>query len=198
MGRFSPFVLSKHSPRPTFPPMPDGLFTFFAALTLGAALLLVLSRNAVTSAMGMILALVGIAADFFLLDAYFLGVLQVLVYAGAVMVLFLFIIMLLDTDEAPGAYPWKTAALGLATFFLLAAAVVGLFIWSGAFVSGLPAGPTPPELSANPAEFTTAAKSFGRLLYTKYLLPLELAGLLLLVALVGVVSLSKDVPEGQA
>ena len=49
--------------------MPDGLFTFFAALTLGAALLLVLSRNAVTSAMGMILALVGIAADFFLLRA---------------------------------------------------------------------------------------------------------------------------------
>ncbi len=59
--------------------MPDGLFIFFAALTLGAALLLVLSRNAVTSAMGMILALVGVAADFFLLDAYFLGVLQVLV-----------------------------------------------------------------------------------------------------------------------
>ena len=73
--------------------MPDGLFIFFAALTLGAASLLVLSRNAVTSAMGMILALVGVAADFFLLDAYFLGVLQVLVYAGAVMVLFLFVIL---------------------------------------------------------------------------------------------------------
>ena len=68
--------------------MPDGLFIFFAALTLGAASLLVLSRNAVTSAMGMILALVGVAADFFLLDAYFLGVLQVLVYAGAIMVVF--------------------------------------------------------------------------------------------------------------
>ncbi|NBN95730.1 MAG: NADH-quinone oxidoreductase subunit J, partial [Verrucomicrobia bacterium] len=75
---------------------------------------MVLSRNAVTSAMGMILALVGVAADFFLLDAYFLGVLQVLVYAGAVMVLFLFIIMLLDTEDPQGAYPWKTAALGLA------------------------------------------------------------------------------------
>ena len=158
-----PFVLSKDSPRPTVPTMPDGLFTFFAALTLGAALLLVLSRNAVTSAMGMILALVGIAADFFLLDAYFLGVLQVLVYAGAVMVLFLFIIMLLDTDDATGSYPWKTAALGLATFFLLAAGVIWLFHWSGA-VSPTPAGATPPELSANPAEFTTAAKSFGRLL----------------------------------
>ena len=177
--------------------MPDGLFIFFAALTLGAALLLVLSRNAVTSAMGMILALVGVAADFFLLDAYFLGVLQVLVYAGAVMVLFLFIIMLLDTEDAQGTYPWKTAALGLAVFFLLAASVVWLFHWSGA-VSTVKAGATPAELSTNRAEFVTAAKAFGRLLYSKYLLPLEIAGFLLLVALVGVVSLSKDNPENQA
>ncbi|GBL43622.1 hypothetical protein EMGBD4_11210 [Verrucomicrobiota bacterium] len=66
-------------------------------------------------------------------------------------------------------------------------------------MSPTPAGATPPELSPpTPAEFTTAAKSFGRLLYTKYLLPLEIAGFLLLVALVGVVSLSKDAPEGQA
>ena len=177
--------------------MPDGLFIFFAALTLGAARLLVLSRNAVTSAMGMILALVGVAAEFFLLDAYFLGVLQILVYAGAVMVLFLFIIMLLDTEDAQGAYPWKTAALGLATFFLLAAGVLWLFHWSGA-VSAVKAGATPPELSANPVEFVTAAKAFGRLLYTTYLLPLEIAGFLLLVALVGVVSLSKDNPETKA
>jgi len=152
--------------------MPDPLFVFFAALTLGAAGLLVLSRNAVTSAMGMILALVGIAAEFFLLDAYFLGVLQVLVYAGAVMVLFLFIIMLLNTD--------KPATAG----------VVALILHSGAL--NKVAGPTPPELSNNPAEFATAAKAFGRLLYTKYMLPLQMAGLLLLLALVGVVNLSKD------
>jgi NADH-quinone oxidoreductase subunit J len=177
--------------------MPDGLFMFFAALTLGAALLLVLSRNAVTSAMGMILALVGVAAEFFLLDAYFLGVLQVLVYAGAVMVLFLFIIMLLNTDDPEGTYPWKTAAIGLATFFLLGAGVLWLFHWSGAVPKTL-AGPTPPELTVNPAEFSTSAKSFGRLLYTKYLLPLEIAGFLLLVALVGVVSLSKDAKEDNA
>lgn len=172
--------------------MPDGLFIFFAALTLGAAALLVMSRNAVTSAMGMILALVGVAADFFLLDAYFLGVLQVLVYAGAVMVLFLFVIMLLsDTAESPSVYPWKKAAGGLALFFFLAAGVLWLFHWSGAVPHTL-AGNTPPELSADPATFTTSAKSFGRLLYTKYLLPLEISGFLLLVALVGVVSLSKD------
>jgi NADH-quinone oxidoreductase subunit J len=172
--------------------MPDGLFIFFAALTLGAASLLVLSRNAVTSAMGMILTLVGVAADFFLLDAYFLGVLQVLVYAGAVMVLFLFIIMLLsDSGESSTAYPWKQATLGLAIFFFLAAGVFWLFLWSGA-LPHTAAGSTPPELSANPGEFTTSAKSFGRLLYTKYLLPLQISGFLLLVALVGVVSLSKE------
>ena len=118
-------------------------------------------------------------------------------YAGAVMVLFLFIIMLLDTEDAQGAYPWKTAALGLAVFFLLAASVVWLFHWSGA-VSTVKAGATPAELSTNPTEFVTAAKAFGRLLYSKYLLPLEIAGFLLLVALVGVVSLSKDNPENQA
>ena len=76
-------------------------------------------------------------------------------------------------------------------FFFLAAGAVWLFVWSGA-VPGTAAGTTPPELSANPSEFVTAAKGFGRLLYTKYLLPLEIAGFLLLVALVGVVSLSKD------
>lgn len=172
--------------------MPDGLFIFFAALTIGAAALLVLSRNAVTSAMGMILALVGVAADFFLLDAYFLGVLQVLVYAGAVMVLFLFIIMLLsDTEENPTTYPWRHAVAGLAVFFFLAAGVLWLFVWSGAVPSNQVQF-TPPEVSSDPLVFTTAAKSFGRLLYTKYLLPLEISGFLLLVALVGVVSISKD------
>jgi NADH-quinone oxidoreductase subunit J len=172
--------------------MPDGLFIFFAALTIGAAALLVLSRNAVTSAMGMILALVGVAADFFLLDAYFLGVLQVLVYAGAVMVLFLFIIMLLsDTEENPTTYPWRDAVAGLAVFFFLAAGVIWLFVWSGAVPSNQ-VHFNPPELSNDPSVFTTAAKSFGRLLYTKYLLPLEISGFLLLVALVGVVSISKD------
>jgi NADH-quinone oxidoreductase subunit J len=172
--------------------MPDGLFIFFAALTIGAAALLVLSRNTVTSAMGMILALVGVAANFFLLDAYFLGVIQVLVYAGAVMVLFLFIIMLLsESEENPAVYPWRRALTGLAVFFFLAGGVIWLFVWSGAVPSNQVQF-APPEVSSDPLVFTTAAKSFGRLLYSKYLLPLEISGFLLLVALVGVVSISKD------
>ena len=80
--------------------MSDCLFYVFAAIAVAAALFMVSSRSAVNSAVGMIAALVAVAADYFLLDAPFLGVLQVLVYAGAVMVLFLFIIMLLDVDKA--------------------------------------------------------------------------------------------------
>jgi len=174
--------------------MPDPLFAFLAALTLGGAALLVASRHPVTSAMGMILALLGIAAEFFLLDAYFLGVLQVLVYAGAVMVLFLFIIMLIDAPAAGGAYPWRRAAAGVAALALLAAGVV-LLVSEPSLARA--AGATPPELADNPETLATSAKAFGRSLWTKYTLPLQLAGLLLLAALVGVVSLSKA-PRSEA
>ena len=178
----------------------DVLFCVFAALTLLCAVLVVanpFSRNPVTSAMFLVLTIISMSGLFLLLHAFFLAAVQILVYAGAVMVLFLFIIMLLNTDDPEGAYPWKAAALGLAVFFLLGAGVLWLFHWSGA-VASTPAGATPPELSDLPKVFTTSAKSFGRLLYTKYLLPLEIAGFLLLVALVGVVSLSKDSTEENA
>ena len=163
--------------------MPDGLFTFFAALTLGAALLLVLSRNAVTSAMGMILALVGIAADFFLLDAYFLGVLQVLVYAGAVMVLFLFIIMLLDLRAEKHRKVRPSAWLG-------GGLVVGGFMAAiSQVVAGWPAlHQTKPELS-DPSFNDVAGVGFT--LFRDFNLPFQIIGVLLLVATVGVVLLSR-------
>src|SRR5271170_7438125 len=71
-------------------------FWFFSALMLGFACAVVFNRNPVASALSLVVSFVGLAALFILLDAYFLGAIQVLVYAGAVMVLFLFIIMLLD------------------------------------------------------------------------------------------------------
>lgn len=168
--------------------MPDPLFVFLAALTLGGAALLVCSRQPVTSAMGMIVALLGIAGQFFALDAYFLGVLQILVYAGAVMVLFLFIIMLLDAPPPAEAYPWRRAAAGAAVFAGLGA--LALLLASDPLLART-AGPTPPELAATPEALATSAKAYGRSLWTKHQLPLQLAGLLLLLALVGVVSLSK-------
>ena len=79
--------------------MIDFLFYLFAAITLLSALFMVLSPNAVNGAMCMIVSFVSTAALFVLLEAYFLAILQVLVYAGAVMVLFLFIIMLLNAES---------------------------------------------------------------------------------------------------
>jgi NADH-quinone oxidoreductase subunit J len=76
--------------------MPSFLFYLFVAVMLGFGLNVVLSRNPVTSALSLAVCFVGLAALFISLDAYFIGVIQVLVYTGAVMVLFLFIIMLLD------------------------------------------------------------------------------------------------------
>ena len=79
--------------------MIDLLFYIFSGLMILGALVMILSPNAVNSAMCMIVTLVATAGLFVLLEAYFLAILQVLVYAGAVMVLFLFIIMLLDVDK---------------------------------------------------------------------------------------------------
>lgn len=76
--------------------MPPLLFYLFALITLGFGLNVVIARNPVTSALSLAVSFVGLAALFLSLDAYFIGTLQVLVYAGAVMVLFLFIIMLMD------------------------------------------------------------------------------------------------------
>jgi len=142
-----------------------------------------LSRNAVTSAMGMILALVGIAADFFLLDAYFLGVLQVLVYAGAVMVLFLFIIMLLDLREEKSRRLNFGATVGgslvVAAFLAILVKVIRS---SAAFSAPMP---------ALPASRASDVKMIGFTLFHSYALPFEVVGVLLLSATVGVVVLSR-------
>lgn len=172
--------------------MTDILFYIFAALTLVPALMVVLSRNPVNSAMFMIVAFIGVACMFLLLEAYFLAILQVLVYAGAVMVLFLFIIMLLDVEQVRATKPSIWAVLGgTLGLMMLLTAVLYLFLPSDHLPS--------PELSAAPAlahestpfAFATSAKAFGYLLFTKYMLPFQVAGFLLLVAMVGVIVLSK-------
>ncbi len=176
--------------------MSDCLFYVFAAMTLFSALFAVAGKNPVNGAMGMILALVGVAANFFLLDAPFLGVLQIMVYAGAVMVLFLFIIMLLDADAAGARkFDWKKFVLGACVL----AVAGGVMFWLVNLSGGLPATAAP-EITAtpaaeNPAAFASGAKSFGYLLFTKYMLPLQIAGFLLLIAMIGVVALSRKHEE---
>jgi len=174
--------------------MLDILFYVFSAITLITAVLMVLSPNAVNGAMCMIVAFLGTAALFVLLEAYFLAILQVLVYAGAVMVLFLFIIMLLDVEKGEGGNEYKDK-------FTLAAAAVG-FLLAVILICSAFSGAHLPEPTLNPVTenptvfdagipFTTSAKSFGYSLFTKYMLPFQVTGFLLLAAMIGVIVVSK-------
>ena len=113
--------------------MVDTLFYLFATLTLVSALLVVLNRKPVNSVVAMIVTIVGVAANLFLLDAPFLATLLIMVYAGAVIVLFLFVIMLMDPDVPALKRGWFGSALGGVVFFALCAAgTVWLFGFSGA------------------------------------------------------------------
>ena len=176
----------------------DLLFLVFATLSVGGGLLMVFSRHPVSAALFMIVSLVGVAALFVLLEAFFLAILQVLVYAGAVMVLFLFIIMLLDVGPQGG----KAARVKILS------AIVGLILVGSLFCLMLQIGQGTeadgstqsfewPELSedatanGNNLTFSPSAKSFGFGLLTKYMLPLQVSGFLLLAAMVGVIILSK-------
>ena len=158
------------------------LFYILAGLALVCGFLVVanpFSRNPVTSAMFLVLTIGCLAGLFVLLHAFFLAAIQILVYAGAVMVLFLFVIMLLDlkVEEQRKLNTYGIVA-GLAS--------VGAVVWL--FLAGLLKSPL--DFVENP-ELEGGTMELGRLLFTRYLLPFEVVSLLLLVAMVGVILLSK-------
>jgi NADH-quinone oxidoreductase subunit J len=162
--------------------MQDILFYIFALLTLGFGFLVIanpFSRNPVTSAMFLVLAIASLAGLFVLLHAFFLAAVQVLVYAGAVMVLFLFVIMLLDLKLEERR---KIKKFGVAAGAISVGTILGIFFTSLAN-SPLAAGAAP--------TLEGGTVLLGKLLFTQYLLPFEIVSVLLLVAIVGVVLLSK-------
>ena len=159
------------------------LFYLFAFLTLAFGALVVanpFSRNPVTSAMFLVLTIISMAGLFVLLHAFFLAAVQVLVYAGAVMVLFLFVIMLLDLKEEERR---KIKLTGLVAGLISVGAIVAIFVRS------LLATKPGENLPAPTAVGDTA--TLGKMLFTNYLLPFEIVSILLLVAMVGVILLSK-------
>lgn len=164
------------------PEITDLLFYGLAALTLGFGFLTVanpFSRNPVTNAMFLVLTIVSMAGLYVLLHAFFLAAIQVLVYAGAVMVLFLFVIMLLDLPEE-NRRQIKSVTLGLGT--VAVAAIAGILIKAVSHAAPLGA---PDRL------LDGETKPLGKILFETYLLPFEILSLLLLVAMVGVILLSK-------
>jgi len=156
----------------------DILFYIFSALALLCGALVILGRNPVNSAMFLVLSIVCLAGLFVLLHAFFLAAVQVLVYAGAVIVLFLFVIMLLDLKAEQRR---KINAFGAAAGVVSVLAIVYVF-WQSLAHSATAA-------SAGPVEGGTLA--LGERLFTKFALPFEILSVLLLVAMVGVILLSK-------
>ena len=158
------------------------LFWIFAALMLGFGVATIANRNPVASALSLVVSFLGLSALFFSLVAYFIGVIQILVYAGAVMVLFLFIIMLLDLKAE------QRRQVSLPVLFG-GAAVVGLFVTQIIMVVRCyPAGNKPfPALSENLLD----ASNIGNTLFSNFNLPFQVIGVLILVASIGVVVLSK-------
>lgn len=164
--------------------MTDWLFYIFAILAVFGALSVAISRNPVNAAMGMIVSFIGMAALFVLLETYFLAVLQILVYAGAIVVLFLFIIMLMDVSRAAAPKPVALIA---------SAAALGVMVAGSWFISFSElAGPFPERSVEAPA---AVAKMFGVELFTRHILAFQVIGFLLLISMIGVIIVSRKMPQ---
>jgi len=158
------------------------LFLGIAVIAVATAISMLVSRSAVYSALFLVLNFVTIAALYLLLNAAFIAVVQITVYAGAIMVLFLFVIMLLGTEEEQigKRIPWQmpvAIVLGLGL-----AAELGYVL-----LTGQPGNAGP--LEAVGIEFGSPA-SVGRVLFSEYLIPFEITSILLLVAMVGAILLT--------
>jgi NADH-quinone oxidoreductase subunit J len=167
------------------------LFLILAVVAVATALGMLLSRNAVYSALFLVLNFATVAVFYILLGAPFIAMAQITVYAGAIMVLFLFVIMLLGAEQlAPGkALPWQKPLA-----FFLAFVLVAESIYLLAF-RGVPVGDViRPETVVNSADFI---RELGGALFNEYLLPFEVTSILLLVAMVGAIVLTKQEKGGQ-
>lgn len=167
------------------------LFLILAVVAVATALGMLLSKHAVYSALFLVLNFATIAVFYLLLGAPFIAISQVTVYAGAIMVLFLFVIMLLGSEVlAPGKVlrGQRWAAFGLAV--VLVAETVYLLVSRHAAVGVI----TRPDAFLNTVD---SLREIGTALFTQYLLPFEVTSILLLVAMVGAIVLTKQEKGGQ-
>ena len=156
------------------------LFWVVAVLSVASALTVVLHRNPVYCALALVMALFQVALMFVALDAHLIALLQVIVYAGAIVVLFLFVIMLLSLEPdvpLPGRYGIRAASIALTV-------VLGVEVGAAVLLSG-PGSPVPP-----PVDFGSTRMVAERL-FTAHALPFELTSVLLLVAMVGAVVMAR-------
>lgn len=161
------------------------LFIILAFTAVGCSVMVISQKSAVSSALFLIATMVSLAILFLLLNSPFLAVIQIIVYAGAIMVLFLFVIMLLNLrkDEFGPEKRKLQRFFGMLFAFLL---LIGIATIMELGFSGAKSPPGAAEAMA-----PVGVEPLAHLLYTKYLLPFELASVLLLVAIVGAIVMSK-------
>jgi NADH-quinone oxidoreductase subunit J len=161
----------------------QALFIVFGALIAVSSLMVILHRSAVSSALFLVLAFVSLGALYLTLGAEFIGMVQIIVYAGAIMVLFLFVIMYLNLehDVESGVRIAMRRGFG----WLLGLLVLGL--------AGLLAqrGWSPGPVSTAPAPMVGNTQQIGLVLYSRYLFPFEITSMVLLVAMVGAIVMSR-------
>jgi NADH-quinone oxidoreductase subunit J len=160
-------------------------FYLFTTVMLASALGVVLSRQPIYSVLSLLVVMFCLASLFVMLGAYFVAALQVLLYAGAVLVLFLFVIMLLNLE------PEALARMRLFTLRSLGIAAAAALLYQLLRSFESPMGEPPLAQVASP---NGTVEAIGRLLFVNYLLPFELASFLILAAIIGAVTLAKQKP----
>ncbi len=157
------------------------IFAVLAAVAVASGLAMMLSQNAVYSALFLVINFTVVAVLFLILGAPFIAMLQITVYAGAIMVLFIFVIMLLGGERLPAPQQRLRWQQPLAVVLVLALLALAGYVFAQ--------GAAPAAVLAEPQEYGSPA-ALGLLLFTKYLFPFEFTSLLLLVAMIGVVVLT--------
>ncbi len=163
-----------------------GFFLLLAAVTVITAILVIVQRNAVTSAIYLIITFFGLAGIYLLLNAQFIAVIQVLVYAGAIMVLFLFVIMLLNLEKEKRLVArHKLQKFFGVLFGVSLLALIGM-VFHSVLLEGSKGTFSPEKVNA-----LGNTEVVARLLFTDFLLPFEITSILLLVAMIGAIVLAK-------
>ena len=166
-------------------------FYVLSALAIAAALLMVVQKNPVASVLWLVVSFIGLAGLFLIMQAYFLAVIQILVYAGAILVLFLFVIMLLDlrTDEMKEMALPRVPVVGLAAAALFLVSMIAVLTAVKPYF-----GESMTELvkaAAAGAATGDSVRAVGLALFSDWILPFEVTSVLLLAAIVGAVAITK-------
>ena len=158
------------------------IFYTLSAITLGSAFLTIYSKNPIHSAIYLVISFFSIGGHYSLFNAQFLALVHIIVYAGAIMVLFLFTIMLMNLNKEDEVHKPRITRLGAITVFLLTSAVLIAIFMNSKTIMG--------DYDTSGEDFQSI-KKLGTVLLNDYMVPFEFASILLLVAMIGVVLISK-------